>query len=394
MRKVLFIAYDFPPCSSVGGSLRSEKFVKYLPEFGWTANVISFAHPGNLHQELYSPVTRVSSITPWESPYNLVPYGWLPKLYKKAKEALERERYDLIYVSCPPFPQTTVASSLKKKYGVPLAVDFRDAWSLNPYVEGSLLNKVIFRTIFPALERRVLFLSDGIILNTPSALTAYQNKYPQLKPRMTMIPNGYDEEDFINFNPTVSADRMTLVYCGRFDIGARDPLAFFKAINNIIVRGRKLRLRIVGDASPKLWEQIRKLNLQNHIQLEGQKPHRDAIMAMGSCHVLVLYQEKSKGLVTPVAGKTYEYLRAGRAILAIAPPGDNIDIIHDYSFRHECVTDHDLEPIERALESLYADWEKGVLNTNNLPDKAYTDYYNRHALTNKLANYFNNICDS
>jgi len=333
-------------------------------------------------------------MTPWNRPYHLTPYGWLPKLYQKAKEAMENERYDIIYVSCPPFPQTTMATSLKKKFGVPLVVDFRDAWSLDPYVEGSLLKKIIYWAIFPTLEKRVLSFTDGIILNTPSAFTAYQNKYPQLKPRMTMIPNGYDEEDFNNFNPTVPADRMTLLYCGRFGIGARDPLLLFKVLTSMLARGRKLSLCIVGDDNPKLLKHIHELNLENHIRLDGQKPHCEAVSAMGNCHVLVLYQEASKSVVTPVAGKTYEYLRTGRAILAIAPHGNNIDIIREHAKRHECVTDHNIDSIERALESLYADWEKGSLNSNNFPNEVFTDQYNRYAITEKLANYFNIICDN
>lgn len=393
MRKVLFIAYDFPPSLNVGGSLRSEKFVKYLPQFKWNANIISLSTLGNSQKELYAPVTRVSSITPWHRPYNLEPYGWLPGLSQAVRTALRKEKCEIIYVSCPPFPQTAVLSRLKKQYGVPLVVDFRDAWTLNPYSkEGSLLNKIIFLTIFPILERKVLSSADGIILNTPSALSAYQNKYPQLRPRMTMIPNGYDEEDFYDFNPSLPSDQMTLVYCGRFGYAARDPSLLFKALKNMLLRKRKLKLRIVGDDNPKLLERARELNIHNYVQIEGKTPHDEAIRAIGNCHVLVLYLERSKSPVTPVAGKTYEYLRTGRAILAIAPPGDNMNLIKEHAKRYE-VADHHLESIESALESLYADWEKGFLNTSDFPDKAYTDYYNRHALTGKLASYFNMVCN-
>jgi len=34
MRRVLFIAYSYPPINT-SGVYRSAKFVKYLPQFGW-----------------------------------------------------------------------------------------------------------------------------------------------------------------------------------------------------------------------------------------------------------------------------------------------------------------------------------------------------------------------
>ena len=38
--KVLIIAYHFPPDAAVG-ALRPQKFVKYLPEFGWKPYVLT-----------------------------------------------------------------------------------------------------------------------------------------------------------------------------------------------------------------------------------------------------------------------------------------------------------------------------------------------------------------
>src|SRR5256885_3270780 len=42
--RVLIIAYHFPPCIGSSGLLRSEKFARYLPEFGWVPIVLTL-HP-------------------------------------------------------------------------------------------------------------------------------------------------------------------------------------------------------------------------------------------------------------------------------------------------------------------------------------------------------------
>src|SRR6516164_4348352 len=39
--RVLFVAYHFPPLKGGSGLLRSLKFCRYLPEFGWSPTVLS-----------------------------------------------------------------------------------------------------------------------------------------------------------------------------------------------------------------------------------------------------------------------------------------------------------------------------------------------------------------
>ena len=43
MNKVLMIAYHFPPMGESSGALRTLKFAKYLPDFGWQPVVMSNA---------------------------------------------------------------------------------------------------------------------------------------------------------------------------------------------------------------------------------------------------------------------------------------------------------------------------------------------------------------
>src|SRR4029453_11382264 len=43
-RRALFIAYTFPPVGGAGVQ-RTTKFVKYLPQFGWEASVLTVSNP-------------------------------------------------------------------------------------------------------------------------------------------------------------------------------------------------------------------------------------------------------------------------------------------------------------------------------------------------------------
>jgi glycosyltransferase involved in cell wall biosynthesis len=390
MHKVLFIAYDFPPCPSIGGSLRSGKFVKYLPEFGWEATVLSLSKYSTGVKEKYPHVNRVRSLTPFSRPYEIAPYGWLLPVYQKGRKLLHRNKYDLIYVSCPPFPQTIAAAKLKKSACIPLVIDFRDAWSLDPYQEGSRLKKLIYRTLFPIMEKMVLSRTDCLIVNTPSALKAYLKKYPMLSGRIQMIPNGYDERDFTEYRPVASGEQMKILYMGRFGVGARDPLHLLKAFRQLINNNLPIRLHIIGNNPSILLKLVQKMGLSHHVRLTGQIPHKNAIEAMAASDVLLLYQQQSTAVITPIAGKTYEYLRAGKAILAILPPGDNLNIIHRYAVRQVSVTDHDVNQIVNGILALYQDWKEGNLPVY-VPPVDHFYKYSRQNLAACLTSVFDDI---
>ena len=70
MKRLLFIAYYFPPLG-MGGVQRAVKFVKYLPEFGWSATVLTvddipyYAFDPTLLDEIkHVSIERVRSLDP------------------------------------------------------------------------------------------------------------------------------------------------------------------------------------------------------------------------------------------------------------------------------------------------------------------------------------------
>lgn len=168
MRRVLFIAYDFPPGIGIGGGLRSANFAQYLPDFSWQPTIVAL----DSGQQNISQVIRLSSPTQWHSPYEMTPYGWAYALHGYLRTC--SNDFDLVYVSCPPFPHALAAASFTSRRKIPLVVDFRDAWSLDPYQEGSGFKRFLYRHLFPSMEKHLVSKTDLLILNTRSALQAYQ----------------------------------------------------------------------------------------------------------------------------------------------------------------------------------------------------------------------------
>lgn len=387
MREVLFIAYDFPPCEGIGSGLRSAYFARYLPEFGWRPRIVALRSAQDQHPE----IVRLESPTPWHRPYEMTPYGWAMVLRRWLRRVADRS-WELVYVSCPPFPQALTAAAYAQAHALPLVVDFRDAWSLDPYQEGSRLKRLLYRYLFPYLERRLLSQTSMLLLNTPSSLGAYRTAYPEHAPRMSYLPNGFDETAFAGCQqPDGPNDGvMWLLYAGRFGIGGRSPGRLLDALALTRARGCDLQLKIVGQQPPAVRPLIATAEQAGLVRTIDEIDYADAATMMCASDGLVLIQAPSGSSVQAVAGKTYDYLRSGRPILVVAPDGDNLALIRRYAFAFESSGDT-VEAIADALERLYRRWRSGEFDDAGQPDPGFVARYERRALTGELAGHFDRL---
>lgn len=391
MKHVLFVAHDFPPTCNIGGSLRSEKFAHYLPDFGWEPTIVTLDEQTGLAEQ-YPQVHRLPSPTPWTKPYECRPIGWALALPRLLRKLMTQRHFDALYISCPPFPPALPAVSCANRHGIPALVDLRDAWSLDPYVEGSLAKKVVHHLCYPWLEKKTLEATRLLVVNTESAMSAYVRRYPSMADRIQVLPNGFDDADFAETSvPTLSTGPFTLLYTGRFGIGARSPELLLQALQRARQSGADIRFQIVGDDSVAVRNAITNLELQAAVTLCGQIPHTEATAMLRSAHALVLYQQPSRSAVTAVAGKTHEYLRTGRPILAVAPEGDNLALVRNFAPESHCISSYDVEEIARAMQALAEMHARGDLSARLGPSPEYLHHFNRRALTGKLADMLSDI---
>ena len=395
MRRVLFIAYQFPPCNEIGGSIRSEKFVDFLGLYGWEATVITLdENVGARSKECAREVVPVKSITPYKRPFNLVPYGWAYSILHLIKKRLTKENFDLLYVSSPPFPQALSAVYLKRKFGIPLVVDFRDAWSINPHQSKDKINRVYSRIVAPYLEKMVVSGCNKLILNTPSVYQAYKKKYPYESHRMLFIPNGYDERDFQDIKLSAKKNkRMRLLYCGSFSSSGRDPAVLLGAIKEALDLSLDIELVVLCEQSEVVYKDVDRLKINSNVIFMGQVKHSNSIREMLLADVLVNFQSPSFSKVQAIAGKTYEYLRSGGAILSIAPAGDNQNIIEQFAKRYELVSDFNETKVLLAIKNLYTDWlGEGFVGAGKV-NSTFMREYERQNLTAKLAVVFDEVVE-
>src|SRR3954447_4054037 len=159
MKRVLVIAYFFPPLGGAGVQ-RTLKHVKYLPEFGWEPVVLttsSRSYPAldpSLEAEIGAgvPVIRAGAIPVLgrarvlggealrrlrlQSAGAALTFPdeyaeWVPGAIRAGVRAAREHDVEAIYVSSPPFSAVVAALEIRRRTGLPLVTDFRDEWVAN-----------------------------------------------------------------------------------------------------------------------------------------------------------------------------------------------------------------------------------------------------------------------
>jgi len=380
MSRVLMIAYLFPPELEVG-RIRTIKFCKYLPQFGWRPVVLTHrAAPGydpSLLNEI-PPGTEVHRVGHGTllcdmlakarrmreavralrgrcrsvgGPFNETqeqggdqterPSGpgkvWLlfwPDLHGSwVLPAIRRglalaRRSDVIYSSGWPVSCHVVARRLAKITGRPWVMDYRDPWTLDWRYPTP-----IQRWLFQKWERDCVGACSHLI-NVNSHLTGRHREAfrPEPADKFLTIPNGFDPEDFEGL-PQPAADRpLILTYAGSF-YGGRSPIGLLRAIAFLHRSGRiqpgHLLLRLIGsqgETPSAVAAAAETLGVSSYVSLSGRIPYREALAALSASHVAVFIGGGRMDTVS-MPTKLYEYFHLKKPVLAVLPKGALADLL-------------------------------------------------------------------
>jgi hypothetical protein len=228
--RVLVVAYHFPPQSGSSGLLRSLKFCRYLPEFGWNPTVLTI-HPRAYdrvdHSQLaeISPEIEVLRTFGWDTRRHLSIRGayphalalpdrwasWLLGAVPAGLYAMRKHGIDAIFTTFPIATAVLIGYVLHRLTGKPWIVDLRDSMTEDEYPQD-LRTRRIYRWI----EGQAIRHAAKILFTAPGAIRMYRQRYPELEAdRCLLVPNGYDERDFDGIVPQRSPGRQVrLVHSG------------------------------------------------------------------------------------------------------------------------------------------------------------------------------------
>lgn len=400
MRRVLLIAYHFPPFAGSSGVQRAFRFACHFPDFGWEPIVLT-AHPrayeqrsNELLQELPSsvPVIRAPA---WDAKRHFSIAGrypgflgrpdrwcsWRPGAVLAGLQAIRRYRPDAIWSTFPITTAHRIGATLARLSRLPWIADFRDPMAQ----EGYPSDPATWRS-FAKIERLTVSRAAYSTFTTPGAVNLYKQRYPEFVERFTLLENGYDEETFAHAEQSrepLNSGRLTLLHSGVVYPKERDPSCLFAALDDLRSTEPRLfshlvvRFRAAGHEGMlrKLAETFR---LERQIEILPMISPRQAAREMCSADGLLVLQASSCNAQIPA--KLYEYIRTGRPILALADPsGDTADAVRAAGISAVAAL-HDPTAIRATLASFVSEPTAGTLPTETAVARA-----SRRARTAELA---------
>ncbi|NIR50722.1 glycosyltransferase family 4 protein [candidate division KSB1 bacterium] len=423
-KKVLIIAYAFPPAGG-GGVQRPTKFVKYLRDFDWepivlTATEDSFVDvdtdllkdiPDDIVIERVRPY--LSQRTTFNFKKKLAAHGKSSKLSKRTfanlfrdwflipdsqvlwvipaaarlRKMLNHHNPDLIFATAPPYSALLLGLFAKKVSKGPLIVDFRDPWSQYLFSFRSRENR-FRKSIEKHLEHKVVKGADSVIAVTQDMVSYFKSNFSlNSHDSLDLIYNGFDEDDFQNVVPK-RFEKFTILYTGKVLPNLTSAVPFVKGFKKFLENNPELRERVqvkfmglFDDAEAKnlidLWD------LEDTIIIDGYLQHSECISSQFGADLLLLLLNADTP--QPVTGKVFEYLRAGKPILALIPQkGLAADVLKKAN-AGIIISPDDSDKIAAELQAHCL----GQRKNDNCAYKI--DAFNRRQQTGELASIFNQM---
>lgn len=214
MRRVLMVTPHFPPDTSAA-THRVRLLARHLPRCGWEPTVVtvdSRDYEGRLDPELEKLVPhelRVIRCRAW-------PYRWtrrlgvgdlglraLRGLSQTCRRLLEKERFDVLFITIYPSYPALLGPKLKREFEVPFVLDYQDPWVgasgkiIGPGGGKPDIKSRMTRWVATKLEPPTARAADAITAVSAGTYEAVVARNPALHGKLwAAIPLGGEVSDF------------------------------------------------------------------------------------------------------------------------------------------------------------------------------------------------------
>ncbi len=419
MKKVLFVCPSYPP-EGGGGTTRVLKFSKYLIDYGWQSVIVTMQSNAS---GVYAPylleevpdVTEVHHVVPvrgnvtsssnvgsfskrfltavfnrFISPF-LVPDRYvvrLPKVVISAVNLIRRNKIR-VFISSSPCHSIQLAGYLIKKItGKAWVLDFRDGWIENVFMRPK--NKAKCKIEY-LLEELCLRTSDKIIVTTEEHKEKLQLLFGGIPTHKIMvITNGYDEEEFSDISEK-QRDKFLMSYMGSIGY-KRMPTFFLESLMVAMHEDPRIKNDLIvnfyGASSHRAKEEVLRLGLEGVVHLNDQAERKKSMSTMVNSDILLDFITADRGADHIVSGKLFEYLRAGKVILAFCDEGPEARLIRKMN-SGVVVTTRNVASATRIILKLYNEWKLGELRVGS--NTSVVGQFERKVLTKKLAGLLDSL---
>ncbi len=430
LKKILILAYDYPPNPSVGAQ-RPAAWMRYLPGHGLQPVLVTrhweppFRQASDTLRPANGPICREEdargavvirvpfrpnlrdrlilrfgterlaglrkalsffyAIAPFFSSF----FDEKAGIYRAAEELIRKEAPALIIATGEPFVLFRYAAKLSKKYGIPWVADYRDAWSLNYSMRHSGRGRRwLYQYLYPPIERSVVRSAASVMTVSP-ALCRELGDF--LGRKLHLLPNGFPEE--IADIPPEARDPQapfTLAYAGSLYDHQRVEVflsGLRKFLRHAPSGAENLQVFFYGlNYNPRQRDRVRNFDpaLRKYLRLSDRLPYRELIAKLKNADLLLLFaNEKIDGSCM----KIYDYVALGKPVLvAVNDHGSIASVIRDTGAGYLCENEED---VSRALEAAFSEY---VRKETPRVSREKTEKYSRKNSVKILAEEIRRLC--
>jgi glycosyltransferase involved in cell wall biosynthesis len=364
MKKVLILAYDFPPNTSVGGQ-RPYSWLKHFHEFGlypivitrhWDVGlktpedmlkssscetisdtsteqgrIIQVPYKSTLRDRLvikqgknhFSIIRKFISFTIYLGQYFSLKLDPSADIYREAVKLLKKESVDLIIATGKPFVVFRYAYLLNKRFNVPWIADYRDGWA-DSYTRN---NDSLFYRLLNAVElfiekkftKNILFLTTVTpFLSVKIAETISKKGY--------LIPNGVDTSLYdceIKQNSFFTVCYTGILY--NFSYITIFEKAFKAFIEQYPEKDKQFIFVGIELQKNQAYDTIYKLCVEypDYIKINTRVSASESAVLHQQAHVLLNFIPRNQSMVMPV--KTFGYAASKRPTVVVeTTPNDGV----------------------------------------------------------------------
>lgn len=412
VKRVLMIAYHYPPVRGSSGLQRTLQFSRYLPEHDWLPIVLTvrpqaysqtaddqlgdiprdiivkraFALDAGRHLSIGG---KFPGFLAWPDRWS----SWWLGAVPAGLRLIKRYRPDIIWSTYPIATAHLIGLALRRLSGLPWVADFRD-----PMTEPDFPPDPSVRRVAAWIEARTVAAAARSVFTTSGAMRMYAERYRDVPAaRWIKIPNGFDETSFQAAEAALDApppDRpLTLLHSGVLYPSERDPTQFFgavarlKAEEKIAAGDVSIILRASGHDALYLPE-LKRLGIDDIVSLKPALPYTQALTEMLQADGLLLFQAANCNQQIPA--KAYEYLRARRPVLALTDAaGDTAALLRDVGVG----TIFDLSSENEIYNGLLQFLGEVKRGEAPMPDVSAVSQYSRQSESGAFARLLNEVAN-
>jgi glycosyltransferase involved in cell wall biosynthesis len=323
--------------------------------------------------------------------------GWLIPAVVAGLRAIKQTRARLICSSAPYFTSHLAGYWLALLTGLPWVAHFRDPWITGMHAERRH-DKISFK-INRALERMTISRADAVVCVTEEHAALMRSAYDQMPAsKFAVVMNGFDGLEWQEFIESIppgdpgeeyAADaprKFRITYAGNLYMN-RDPAPLFRALRTLIDCGEIARdevsVELIGSCESSVGrgmaDIVSEAGIEGCVEMTGMLSHSETLRRLLQSDLLLLLAE---GLVIQIPGKTFEYLKMRRPILALTCEGAVATLLRRTGGAW-VVSPDDQQGVINAVRECYRLWKCGL--PGPAPDPLIVESFDRRRTTARIA---------